>query len=110
PYLLVRRLLHRELPRTAPAQCPEPDFSVLLIGVRAILLGSIDREPRIGLMACGAAPALQHFHARVDFFLDELRLSRPSPVQIAQTVAVAARYIPGPGLRAFECQRLRSVV
>ena len=57
-YLLVRSLLDREFPRTAPPQRTEPDSAVLLIRVCAIRLGCIDRKPWIGLMARGAAPAL----------------------------------------------------
>src|SRR5579872_3028564 len=80
--LLMRCLLHRKFPRTAPSQRAEPHSAALLIGVRSVALRCIDGKPWIRLVTCSAPAALQHFHARMYLFLHELRLACPSSVQV----------------------------
>src|SRR5580704_5458757 len=100
----MRSLLDGESPGAAPAERAEPDSAVLLIG------RSVDGKPRVRLMTGGAAAALQHFLARMDFLMDELRFACPTSVQVSETVAFARRHVPDARLRALHRDRLGSFV
>src|SRR4029077_2178111 len=102
-YLLVRSLLDTYAPATTPSKCPEPDRSVLTVGVTI----PVERKPRIRLHAGTASPAFQYLDAGVHGFLIELPLTRPAAGEVAETVTLPARQVPGRRLCAFEHKRTR---
>src|SRR5882762_2975129 len=105
-YLLVRVLLDTYAPAATPSECPEPDRSMLTVGVTI----PIECKPWVHLDACTTSSAFQYLDAGVHRFLIELPLTRPAAREVTETVTLPTRQIPRRRLCAFEHNRtLRSV-
>ncbi len=89
-YLLELVLLDAHLPGPTPPQCSEPDVAAVLI-VRAI---SVDRKPRIILITCRSATALENDLSGLNRLLVQIPLTCPSTSEVTQAVVRSARQIP----------------
>ena len=74
-------LLDRDAPRPAPSQRAKPHLAMVLVR-----LAALNRKPWIGLVARGAAPALDHPRSRMHRLLGQRPLPGPAPGQVVQRV------------------------
>src|SRR5580692_1341938 len=104
--LLLRILLHGNLPGAAPSQRAKPDIPEILV-----LRGStLDRKPWIILGTCRSAPAFKHCFSWPDRLLFQVPFSVPSSCKVAQLIVRATREVPGSSGDLFDGDRAGSFV
>ncbi len=97
PHLLHGGLLHRDAPAAAPAQRSKPHWAALLRG----LARPINGKPRIRLVRCAAAAALDDVRSGLQRLGVQLPLRSPVPGEVVPAVALPLRQAPGGRLRAL---------
>src|SRR5580692_4097995 len=89
--------LDADSPGSGPRERSKPDFPVLLVRKSSshcrLAFVAGNREPRIGLMPGGSAPAFHDARAAANGFLIQRPLAGPAACQIAQGIA---RWRQGP--------------
>jgi hypothetical protein len=74
-------LLDGDAPGAAPGKCAEPDLAVVFV-----VAAGLDGEPGIGLVAGGAAAALDDARAGIELLLGQGPLARPAAGEVIEGV------------------------
>ena len=98
PHLLHGGLLDRDAPAAAPAQRAKPHRAALL----CCLPRPVDGKPRIRLVRCAAAAALDDVRSGLQRLGVKLPLRSPVAGEIVPAVALPVRQAPGGRLRALQ--------